>query len=327
MADVLVMYKTREDLPMVMTQEYIEQIKSVISGDVYWCLNEEEALEKGIDAEVLFIWGGSGKMPVTYCTQSKKLKWINSFSAGVNPIMDSPIADLPIRLTNAKGIHGRTMALTTIGYIISFLRGFPQLHEQQKAHIWRKIEYPAPRDTEGLTVAIIGAGSIGSEVARLSKAHGMKVIGVKRSVIPLEYYDEVYSNDDTEKALIQADFVVVLTPLTDSTYHLINAERLSKMKKSAVLINISRGPVVDEAALIQALQRGEIAGAALDATEVEPLPDNSPLWDMNNVIITPHNSADSVLYMSRAMKIFLENLKRYENAEPLINEIDIKNKY
>lgn len=326
MADVLVLYKTRDDLPMVMTSEYIDKIKETVSGEVYWCATEEEVLEKNIDAEVLFIWGGSGKMPVQYCLQSKKLKWINSFSAGVNPIMDSPIANLPITLTNSSGIHGRTMALTTIGYMISFLRGFPQLQVQQKEHVWKKITKPTPRDTEGLTVAIIGAGSIGSEVARLSSALGMKVLGVKRTVVPMEYYDEVYSNNDMDIALGQADFVVLLTPLTEATHHLMNKEKLEKMKDSAVLINISRGPVVDEAALITALQKGTIAGAALDATEIEPLAVDSPLWDMENVIITPHNSADSILYMDRAINLFLDNLKRYENGELLVNKVNLADK-
>lgn len=327
MADILVMFKENPHVPMVITQEHINQIQECTGGRVYWCEDEKEALEKQIDAEVLFLWGGSGEMPVEYCMKSQKLCWINSFSAGVNPIMDSEISTLPVKLTNARGIHGKTMALTTMGYIISFLRNFPEMFRRQQRHEWSKQFEEKPRETTGLTVTILGAGAIGSEVARLSKALGMKVIGVKRRVKPMEYFDEIYSNEDMEAAIGLADFVVVLTPLTHETFHLIDAKMLGCMKRTGIIINIARGPVVDEAALIEALQKKSIGGAALDATEEEPLSPDSPLWDMENVIITPHCSADSPLYMERAVELFCENLKRYEAGEPLMNEIDLLQKY
>lgn len=327
MCDVLVMFEKSDLLPMVITEEHIRKISDSISGTVYWCKDEKDALENHLDAEVLFTWGGSGEMPETYCCQSKKLKWFSAFSAGVNPIMDGSISRLPIRLTNAKGIHGRTMALTTIGYIISFLRRFPELQRRQQRHEWSKRFEEPMKDTEGLTVAVVGAGAIGGEVARLSQGIGMRTIGVKRNVMPLPYFDEVYAVKDLDLALEQADFVVIVTPLTDDTYHLIDKERLEHMKSSAVLINIGRGPVVDENALVEALQKGIIGGAALDAVEKEPLAADSPLWDMDNVILTPHCSADSDKYMDRAVDLFCENLRRYEAGEPLLNEIDLKQKY
>jgi Phosphoglycerate dehydrogenase and related dehydrogenases len=327
MADVLVMFKKSDLVPMVVTQKHIDKIAECISGQVYWCADEEEALEKGYDAEVLFLWGGSGVMPERYCRLSEKLKWINSFSAGVNPIMDSSIRDLPVRLTNAKGIHGKTMALTTIGYMISFMRYFPELQRRQNKHIWSKKFDVQPKEAENSTVAIVGAGSIGSEIGRLSKALGMKVLGIKRTVTPLEYFDEVYSNDEIDTVIAQADFVVIVTPLTDATRHMFHKDRFKVMKPDAVLINIARGQIVKEDDLIEALQNGEIGGAALDATYNEPLEADSPLWDMDNVIVTPHYSADSGLYMERAMELFCENLKRFESEETLINEINLKNRY
>ena len=208
MADVLVMYKKSDMIPMVVTEKHIEEIEKCISGKVYWCGSEEEALEKGYDAEILFIWGGSGKMPETYCKQSKRLKWINSFSAGFYIyirilffFMDGSISELPVRLTNAKGIHGKTMALTTAGYMISFMRNSSELYRRQLKHVWDKKFECQPLEAEGMTVGIIGAGAIGCEVARLSKALGMTVLGVKRRVTPLEYFDEVYSDDDLDKVL------------------------------------------------------------------------------------------------------------------------------
>lgn len=327
MADVLVMFKKSHLVPMVVTEKHIGQIEKCVSGKVYWCKDEAEALEKGYDAEVLFLWGGSGIMPEKYCNASKKLKWINSFSAGVNPIMESSIRNLPVKLTNAKGIHGKTMALTTMGYMINFMRYFPELQRRQQKHIWSKQFDIQPKEAEGTTVAVIGAGAIGSEVGRLSKAMGMRVLGVKRTVTPLEYFDEVYSNEEIDQVLAQADFVVIVTPLTDATRHMFNRDRFKAMKSDAVLINIARGAIVKEDDLIEALRSGEIGGAALDAVYNEPLPEDSPLWDMENVIITPHYSADSALYIERAMDLFCENLKLFEAGEPLINEIDLKNTY
>ena len=327
MANVLVMYKESDLIPMVATENHIRQIEKCISGEVYWCRNEAEALEKGYDADVLFIWGGSGAMPEKYCAQSKLLKWINSFSAGVNPIMDSSISNLPVKLTNAKGIHGKTMALTTIGYMISFVRYSSELQRRQQKHIWSKKFDHQPKEIEGLTVGIVGAGSIGCEVARLSKSLGMKVLGVKRRVTSLPYFDEVYSNDDMDIVLAQADFVVIVTPLTDETRHMFDKHKFQIMKSEAVLINSARGAGGNEAELIEALQTGEIGGAALDAVEEEPLAADSPLWDMENVIITPHCAADSERYMDRAIDQFCENLRHYEAGEPLINEIDMKQRY
>ena len=327
MADVLVMFKDSDFVPMVVREDHIEKIRQCVSGDVYWCANEQEALENGYDADVLFIWGGSGKMPVDYCLKSKKLKWINSFSAGVNPIMDSPISDLPIKLTNARGIHGKTMGLTTLGYMISFMRHSQELMRRQQKHIWDKHVDTPFREAEGQTVTIVGAGAIGSEVARLSKCCGMRVIGVKRTVTPLENYDEVLPNTQMKEAMGMADFVVILTPLTDATRGLIGLEELKAMKKSGVLINISRGAVVKTDDLVYALQNGIIGGAALDAVDPEPLNPDSPLWDMPNVIISPHCSADSIKYIDRAIDLFCENLKLFEAGETMKNEIDMARKY
>ncbi|MCU6763191.1 Glycerate dehydrogenase [uncultured Roseburia sp.] len=327
MADVLVMYKESDLTPMVITKEHIRKIQACITGRVYWCGSEDEAIERGYDAEVLFLWGGSGPMPEQYCARSANLRWIQSFSAGVNPIMDGPISHLPVRLTNAKGIHGKTMALTTIGYMISFMRNSQELYRRQMKHIWDKKFDIQPLEAEGMTVGIIGAGAIGCEIAKLSKSLGMRVLGVKRTVTPLTYFDEVFSNEELDTVLAQSDFVIVVLPLTDETRHLFGREKFRIMKPTAVLINIARGPVVKEEDLIQALECGQIGGAALDTVEEEPLAKDSVLWDMENVIITPHCAADSRAYIDRAVHMFCENLRLYERGKPLINEINMKKRY
>lgn len=319
--DVIVMHANSDKMPLKIQDKHLELMRQH-ADNVYYFKNEEELLASGVDAEVLFAWGGTGKQPETFCNQSKRLKWFNTFSAGVNPLMECSIRDLPIVITNAAGIHGKPMGITTMGFVISFLRKFPLMWENQKKHIREK---PAqlPEEPEGKTLGVVGAGSIGSDVARYAKALGFRVIGVKRKVMPLENYDEVYSNQELDKALGQMDFVVILTPLTQDTRGLFNAERFAACKPGAYVINIARGPVVDTAALIEALQSGHLGGAALDALDPADLPADSPLWDMPNVFITPQYSATSPLYVDRAVEQFIRNLDNFKAGRPLFNVIDV----
>ena len=319
--DVIVMHANSEKMPLKIREEHLEKMRQH-ADHVYYFKNEEELLASGVDAEVLFAWGGTGKQPETFCNQSKRLKWFNTFSAGVNPLMECSIRNLPIVITNAAGIHGKPMGVTTMGYVICHLRKFPQMWENQKKHIREK---PAqlPEEPEGKTLGIVGAGSIGSDVARYAKALGFRVIGVKRKVMPLENYDEVYSNQDMDKALGQMDFVVILTPLTKDTRGLFDAERFAACKQGAFVINIARGQVVNTGDLIDALRSGHLSGAALDAIDPADLPEDSPLWDLPNVFITPQYSATSPLYVDRAVEQFCQNLDNFRAGKPLFNVIDV----
>lgn len=319
--DVIVMHANADNMPLKIEERHLEAMRQH-ADNVYFYKSEEELLASGTDAEVLFTWGGTGKQPETFCKNSGKLKWFNSFSAGVNPIMECGIKDLDIIITNANGIHGKPMSVTTMGYVIAHLRKFSEVRETQKRHEWVK-PIVLPEEPEGKTLGVVGAGAIGSEVGRLAKALGFKVIGVKRKVVPLEYFDEVYSDGELDKALGMMDFVVVLTPLTSNTRHLFNADRFRAMKKSAYFINIARGAVVDTDALIAALESGHLGGAALDAIDPEPFPQDCVLWDMPNVFITPHYSATSPLYVDRAVNQFIENLKNFKSGKPLFNVIDV----
>ena len=319
--DVIVMHANSEKMPLKIRACHLEQMRRH-ADHVYYFKNEEELLASGADAEVLFAWGGTGKQPETFCRQSRRLKWFNSFSAGVNPLMECGIKDLDIIITNAVGIHGKPMGVTTMGYVISYLRKFPLMLENQKKHIRQKPD-ALPEEPEGKTLGIVGAGAIGSEVAKYAKALGFRVIGVKRRAVPLEHYDRVYSNQDLDLALGQMDFVVILTPLTQETRGLFDAGRLAACKPGAYLINIARGPVVETAALIQALRSGHLGGCALDAIDEADLPADSPLWDMPNVFLTPQYSATSPLYVDRAVEQFLENLDNFRAGRPLFNVIDV----
>lgn len=319
--DVIVLFENRAGEPLELLEEHLELMRRH-ADHVFYFRTEEELLASGVDGEVLFAWGGTGKQPERFCGQSKRLRWYHTFSAGVNPIMESSIRNLDIIITNAAGIHGKPMGITTMGYIISYLREFPLLLQNQKKHIYRQPQV-LPEEPEGKVLGIVGAGSIGSEVARYGKAMGFKVIGVKRKVVPLEYYDEVYSNKELDKVLGRMDFVVILTPLTRDTYGLFNAERFAACKKGAFVINIARGAVVDTQALIEALKSGHLGGCAMDALDEKDLPVDSPLWDMENVFITPHYSATSPLYMDRAVNQFIENLDNFKGGRPLFNVINV----
>ncbi len=311
-------------VPMVVTQAHIDKMRACLSGTLNWCEDEDEALRRGCDGDVLFLWGGTRPIPERYIAQSKQLKWIHTFSAGFDPLAQSrAVLDRHPIVTNAKGIHGPIMGVTALGYIISFLRRSQELYRAQQQHVWTRRFAVAPAAPRGKVACIVGAGAIGTETARLCKAIGMTTIGVKRTVKPLEHFDEVLPNTRLDEALARADFVVVVTPHTPETYHMIDAGRLAAMKPTAVLINIGRGPVVDTDALTRALQQGVIGGAALDAIDPEPLPADHPLWDMPNVIVSPHCSAVYAEYLDDAVDQFCDLLRRYEAGEPLYNTVTL----
>lgn len=322
MAGLTVMYDKNDHIPMVLTQEHIDKMKSCISGELHWCGSEDICVARGYDEEILFLWGGTGNPPERYISQSKTLRWVHTFSAGVDALAKSEeLKKREILVTNAKGIHGPVMGLTTLGYIISFLRRFPELFRAQQRHEWFRNFAAPPTTGTGKVLCVVGAGAIGTDVARLCKGIGMYTIGVKRTPCPIEGFDEVLPNTQLDLGLERADFVVVATPGSKETFHLIDARRLSHMKSTGILINIGRGPVVDQAALIDALQKGMIGGAALDTTEDEPLPQNNPLWDMPNVILTPHTSAVNDHYLDMAVDQFCDLLRLYEAKKPLYNTI------
>jgi phosphoglycerate dehydrogenase-like enzyme len=246
------------------------------------------------------------------------LRWFHSFSAGVDSPVFKLILDRGTLLTNSSGASAPSIAQYVIAMMLHRSKPFETWRQQQERREW----IPAPgRDLTGQTAGIIGTGAIGGEVARLAKALGMRTLGMRRSGKPARYIDEMVTARRLPYLLRESDFVVLACPLTQETEGLIGAAQLASMKQTATLINVARGRIVDEAALIDALQRGAIAGACLDVFAVEPLPDTSPLWSMPNVVVTPHNSGVSPLNMERAMAIFIENLARFVAKKPLRNRV------
>jgi phosphoglycerate dehydrogenase-like enzyme len=246
------------------------------------------------------------------------LKWFHSFSAGVDSPAFKLILDSGAMLTNSSGASAPSIAQYVLAMMLYRSKRIEQFREQQARREWAHVR---GSDLNGLTAGIIGTGAIGGEVARLAQAAGMRTIGMRRSGRPARHIDEMVQSRRLRYLLRESDFVVLACPLTKDTEGLIGEQELRTMKPSATLINIARGRIVDEAALIRALEEGWIGGACLDVFAVEPLPQTSPLWDMPNVVVTPHNSGVSPLNMERALTMFIDNLARFVQGKPLRNRV------
>jgi phosphoglycerate dehydrogenase-like enzyme len=267
-------------------------------------------------------------VPEDILGRAPALRWLQLTSAGADRLIESPIVlSGRIQVTTASGLHAVPISEYVMGAILAFAKGLPGAMRAQSDSAWRP--YIA-REVEGATVCIVGLGAIGSAVARLARALGMRVVASRRSCITRTTgaeasktnVDELCPASDVDYLAAQADYLVLSMPLTDESRGLIGEPQLRAMKPSAVIVNIARGPVIDQASLVRALREGWIAGAALDVTDPEPLPPDSDLWRAPNVLITPHISGGTPRYMDRAIDIFCENLRRYVDGQTMRNIVD-----
>lgn len=290
-----------------------------------YAVNPEEGRSALPEADVLVTFGG-GIREYTV-KEALRLKWMHIMSAGVDRLPFDQLINRQILITNVRGIHAIQMAEYTFAVLLQIVRRMQELAEAERQKRWEK----RLRITElwGQTLGIIGVGAIGKEIARRAKVFGMRTVGVNTDGRAVDDVDEVYATRHLEQALQESDFVILTVPLVPSTRHLIGRRALDAMKDSAYLINIARGPVVDEQALIDALEQKRIAGAVLDVFDEEPLPTEHPFWTMDNVIVTPHISGLSPMYMTRAVDVFIENLMHYSAGEigKMQNVIDPKKQY
>jgi phosphoglycerate dehydrogenase-like enzyme len=270
-----------------------------------------------------------------------RLRWVQLHSAGVNQVLNTPLWSSDVVITTTSGIHAPTIAEYVLMMMLAFAHRLPRMFHYQARGEWpsRRWQKFLPRELRGATVGVIGYGSIGREIGRLAHAFGMRVLALRRGGAggPASYElsglaggdepDRLYTPDQLTEMLPECDYVVLAVPYTSATHHLIDQAALHAMKPTAVLINIARGAVVDEAALIRALREGWIAGAALDVFEQEPLPADSPLWTLEDVIISPHVAGFTPHYDDRATALFAENLRRYLAGEPLLNQVERGREY
>lgn len=263
---------------------------------------------------------------------ARRLKWIHCLAAGVDQLMRDDIRRSHVVITNSRTVHAVTMAEHTLGFILALARRFPSAGRYQVQKHWAQQdiwdEEPHPMEVNGRTLLIVGYGAIGQELARRARPCGMRIVGVKRDPTRgTEHADTVVGTDKLEAALGEADFVVLAAPVTPETQHLFGARQFAAMKKSAYLINIGRGALLDTHALVAALQDKTIAGAAIDVAEVEPVAPESPLWEAPNLFITPHLSGVSERLWHRHAALLLDNLERYFASRELLNVVDKEKGY
>lgn len=272
------------------------------------------------EAEVLVCGGLSAEE----AARAEKLRWVQVTSAGIEHVLGARERLGHVVVTNARGIHAELMADHMLGAMVMLQWDFPRILQDQAERRWRREPKLA---LAGRTLAVVGAGAIGGEIGRRASHFGMRVIGVRRSGAPLPHFDAVFRPDELDAVLAQADFVCVALPATGETARLFGAEQFARMKRSAFFMNIARGSVVDEAALIAALQSGHLGGAALDVYEKEPPDPDNPIWGMRNVIMTPHISGMLDTNEERLIGVFADNLRRYRAGEPLRNIVDLARGY
>jgi phosphoglycerate dehydrogenase-like enzyme len=288
------------------------------------------------DVEVLLTSFG-----VPTVEQAPRLRWAQAYSAGVDGWLAKAGARInDLLVTTASGVHGPVMGEYSLMMMLSLAHLLPRLWDYQRRHAWPADRWKVlmPAELRGATLGVVGYGSVGRETARLAAALGMRVLACKRDpqqpidggwtwpgtgdpngTLP-EYY---YALDELRHMLPQCDYVLLTLAATAATRHIIDAVALRRMKRSACLINVARGALVDEPALIEALQSGIIRGAGLDVFEQEPLPADSPLWSMPNVLLTPHIAGLTPAYHERLMLLFAENLQRYLAGQALLNSVDM----
>lgn len=254
------------------------------------------------------------------------LRWVHSATAGVERVLTPEAARRGLVITNARGVFSEPIAEYVLMMILAVIRRLPQLLELQREHTWQPL---SAREMRDVTVGVVGLGSIGRAVARLALAFGARVVAVRRAEPAdpaddpdLAGIDRLYAPADLPELLAESDFVVLALPLTGDTEGLIDAHHLGRMKPGGWLINVARGGLVDERALVRALRSGQLGGAVLDTVRNEPVEPSSPLYDVPNLILTPHTSWSSGRVLDRSIALFCDNLERFARGETLLNTVD-----
>ncbi len=276
------------------------------------------------EAEVIYGF----RLPKDLVRRAPKLKWVQVMSAGVDRFLeDEELRKSKVVLTNVSGIHGVPIGEFVLGLMLMFAKQAPLCFQLKQQRQWGRF---VPTVLRSKTVGIVGLGSIGREVARLAKAFRMRVVATRRSARGAgraRYVDVLYPPDQLHRLLSESDFVVLALPLTPESKGLIGERELRSMKPTAYLINVGRGEIVDEQALVRALEERWIAGAGLDVFATEPLPADSRLWELPNVIFSPHVAGGMEDYVERATEVFCENLRRYLSGKRLLNVVNKERGY
>ncbi len=294
--------------PERVRMRYYERLRSAFPQLAVSMVDHKSKVDPYIAETDILLTFGPMLRDDSVVARAKKLKWIQAMGSGVDGIADLPSLRREVILTNIQGIHGASVAEGALMGMLALARRLPQSLRNQERRHWQR--WPVGI-LDGKTVGIFGLGLIAEALAPRCKAFAMRVVGITSAKRDLPGFDRVFGRDELVEAVRDLDFLVLLTPYSPATRHIVGAAVFAAMKPTAHLVNLARGGVVDEAALIAALARGQIAGAALDVFSTEPLPEDNPLWSMPNVIVTPHLGGFYDEYPERALPVVEENLKRF----------------
>jgi D-2-hydroxyacid dehydrogenase (NADP+) len=285
-----------------------------------WATTPEQVLREIVDADVVYGWPNLEQFQA-----AKQLKWIQIPSAGVEMVCSVPeMVESDVVVTNARGAHARVIAEHTFAMLLAFTRGLHRFDQDKAARRWsRDAALYEVFEIAGATIGIVGYGQIGQQVAQRALGFEMHVLAVDANPMPdAPHGVEVWALDRLPELFEQSDVVVIAAPYTPETHHMIGADLLNRMKPTVYFLVESRGGIVDEAALLDVLKKGKIAGAGLDVYEQEPLSSNSELWDVPNLIMTPHLAGSSIQKDRRCVEILRENIGRFQRGESLMNLVD-----
>ena len=281
------------------------------------------------NATIILNWSGSGALLREAFQMCPNLRWVHTRAAGVDSVLFRELIESPVPLTNGTGVFSPSLAEFVLAAILYFAKDFRRMIRNQYAGVWEAFDV---LPVSGSTVGIIGYGDIGRAVAKATRAMGMRVLAIKRHSPPLFKLDDplveqIYSPDRRIEMLSRCDYVVVSAPLTSETRSMIGKPEFAAMKTTAVIINVGRGPIIDEAAMIDALFERRIKGAALDVFDQEPLPDRHPFYTLENVLLSPHCADHTPDWLDQAMQFFLTQFERFRKGEPLVNLVNKKQGY
>lgn len=311
---------TKLVLAFELDQPFVDRIRTTYPDlEVVVCTDRARLPEALRGAQALIGWGLNADL----LRKLPELRWIYFSGAGVDGMLFPELVESDVILTNNSGVHAPHMAEYLLGMMLAFARGLPELMRAQTRHEWRGRDGLTVYELGRQTLGVVGLGDIGQALAWRASALGMRVVGSRRHVgEPPRGVDRLYPPERLHELLAESDHVAITLPLTSETRGLFTAAEFAVMKPTAFIYNIGRGPIIDTEALLEALRGGQIAGAVLDVTDPEPLPADSPLWDMENVVITAHTSGRGPFYWERGIEILIENIGRYMRDEPMLNVVD-----
>jgi phosphoglycerate dehydrogenase-like enzyme len=319
MDDITVLVLAEPSEPQLAMLEALPESATIAVGQ---CAEAFERAAPG--AGVILNWSGSRELLERLWHMAPRVRWVHSRSAGLDDVLFPALIQSPVPLTNGRGVFSPALGEFAIGAALFFAKDFRRMMRGQAAGVWDPFDIAEIRNQ---TMGIVGYGDIGRAIAQRARALGMKVLALRRRPDlsrPDALADEVFPPERTLELMARSDYVVAAAPLTAETRGLIGEAELGAMKSTAVIVNVGRGPVIEEAALIRALEDKRIRGAALDVFETEPLPPGHPFYRLENVLLSPHCADHTSDWLEKAMRFFLENFERFRKGEPLLNVADKK---